>query len=194
MSLTQQAKAVGLFTLLAIGAGITLTIMTGGGYRSGPSLNTDPRSILVEAHLISYRSTEGWLDAAVSPADHALDAPTFDALIAGAIAAQATGATEVRSPSMLVQHKSEGSITAFAEGRRFEITLRPAVVDDDAIRVSLQTSWSGPTLDADNADCTLATAFTSDGSGGIVLDLTGVPGVGGLLLALRPTLIDASQD
>ncbi len=197
MSLSKSAKAAGLFTVVALGAGAALALMTGGADRSGPGVNTDPRSILVEAHLISYRSTEGWLDSTgVSPAQHALDRATFDALVSGALGAQSTGATSVRSPSMLVQHNAEGSISFDAAGVRFESTINPSVVKDDAIRVEVQTAWSEPARQGDAADVSIRTAFTSDGSGGVVLNLAGVPGAGetGVLLALRPTLIEPNQD
>jgi hypothetical protein len=196
MSLTRLAKAVALCAIFADGAGLITGVLMGGGYsESGDSTNDDPRSVLVEAVIVDYGadSAPAWAAALGDgrTARARLDAAAFAELVAAARAASASGGTVVRMPSALVQHGEEGRIAVTAAGGGFTVSLAPRVLKDDVLRLAVEAAWDGASSSGDPRKVELSTAFTSDGAGGVVLNLAGAGAEGGgVLLAIRPTLVE----
>jgi hypothetical protein len=195
MSLTRVAKAVGLCVLIALGGGLIAGLMMGGGY-SGSSnrFNDDPRSVLVETIIVEYEASAGTAWAEVLGPSRAarteLDARAFGEFVAQTRAAAAKGEAVVRMPSAIVQHNEQGKLLVKGPHGEFAMNLAPRVLKNDVLRIAIETQWDAQSSSGDPRRVELSTSFTSDGSGGVVLDLAGAGrDGGGIILAIRPTLL-----
>jgi len=199
MSQKRTVRGIALLFGVGVGAGAVFMTLSGGGYPSGPSKNDDPRSVLVESVIVSYDAgADLGLPVGAGTGTRArLSGSAFEEFVAAVSAAGASEGVSVRSPGAIIQHEERGSIQIETPGGSFEVTMAPMVLEEGVIRLAIDASWAGEHAGGDGRSVGFSTVFTSAG-GGVVLDLSGVSGSdldgGGLVVAMRPELIDPTED
>lgn len=196
-----KAISIAKFTLafVVIAGGFSLiigTLMGGGFSRSYDELkgiNTDPRSILVQAVFIEIDASTAQPATLPTPGALLTDAG-FTELIAEVDRLRASEGARIRTPSMLVQHAETGSLTLKLDERAFDAVVSPSVIETKhgpVLRVAIQIQRTDTDSSASSRALTFATAYTAAPGSAVVLDLAdlGLPGTRALL-AMRTTLID----
>jgi hypothetical protein len=194
------AKGTLAFLIVAVGGSIIIGTLMGGGFSKGydemRGVNTDPRSVLVQAVFVEADRAAG------SAADHpelpapgqSLDQAAFAALLAGAERLRAADAARVRTPAMLVQHRESGTVSVKLGNQTFDAAISPSVIDTKhgpVLRVALRLQRADTGSAQAARHLTFETAYTAAPGAAMVLDLAdlGAPGTRAIL-ALRTTLID----
>ncbi len=191
------AKFTFAFVVIAGGFSIIIGSLMGGGasrsYDKIRGINSDPRSILVQAVLIETDAGVGG-DLEMPSAGSRLSDSGFQELLSDADELRDSGAARVRTPAILVQHGESGGITVRIGDRVFDTDVSPSVIDTKhgpVMRVALQIHRADTDSSAAPSELSFTTAFTSAPGGTVVLDLAGL----GMeesraILALRTSLSD----
>lgn len=191
------AKLTLAFVIIAGGFSLIIGSLMGGGssrsYDALKGLNTDPRSILVQAVLIETDASTAQLVALPAPGVQLTDA-VFTSLLTEADRLRNAEGAHIRTPALLVQHAETGSITVKLGDRIFDAAVSPSVIDTKhgpVLRVVIQIQRTDTDSAATHRELTFATAYTAAPGNTVVLDLAdlGLPGTRAVL-ALRTTLID----
>lgn len=195
------AKGMAAFLVVAVGGSFIIGSLMGGGFSKGydemRGVNTDPRSVLVQAVLIEADQpipSASPFDTGLSAPGQTLDEAAFRDLITRADGLRTGDAARVRTPAMLVQHRESGTISIKLGNRSFNAAVSPSVIDTKTgpvLRVALEINRA----DTDSSDTarslSFTTAYTAAPGGAVVLDLTDLGGPGGrAVLAVRTTLVD----
>jgi len=192
------AKLTLAFVIIAAGFSFILGSLMGGGvsrsYDALKGLNTDPRSILVQAVLIEADDINAQPAALLPAPGSQLTEAAFNVLFTDADRLRDTGDARIRTPALLVQHAETGSIFVKLGDRSFDAAVSPSVIDTKhgpVLRVAIQIQRMDTDSAATPRELTFATAYTATPGNTVVLDLAdlGLPGTRALL-ALRTTLID----
>jgi len=191
------AKFTLAFVIIVGGFSLIIGSLMGGGssrsYDALKGINTDPRSIFVQAVLIETDTNTAQLAALPEPGVQLNDAAFAD-LLAGVDRLRAAEGTRIQTPALLVQHAETGSITVKLGDRTFDAAISPSVIDTKhgpVLRVAIQIQRTDTDSTATPRELTFATAYTAAPGTALVLDLAdlGLPGTRAVL-ALRTTLID----
>ena len=191
------AKFTLVFVIIAGGFSLIIGSLMGGGMSRGydalKGLNTDPRSIFVQAVLIETNANTVQPAALPAPGVQLTDA-AFTDLLTQADRLRGEDGARIRTPALLVQHAETGSITIKLSDRTFDAVVSPSVIDTKhgpVLRVAIQIQRTDTDSAATPRELTFATAYTTAPGNTVVLDLAdlGLPGTRAVL-ALRTTLID----
>jgi len=191
------AKFTFAFVVIAGGFAFIFGSLMGGGssraYDALKGLNTDPRSIFVQAVLIETDANTAQLAALPTPGTQLTDA-AFTGLLTEADRLRDDKGARIRTPALLVQHAETGSLTVKLGDRIFDASVSPSVIDTKhgpVLRVAIQIQRMDTDSDATLRELSFATAYTAAPGNTVVLDLAGLglPGTRAVL-ALRTTLID----
>lgn len=191
------AKLTLAFVVIAGGFSLIIGSLMGGGmsrsYDQLKGINTDPRSIFVQAILIETDANTVQLAALPAPGTQLTDAAFAD-LLTQADRLRGTEGARIHTPALLVQHAESGSITVKLGDRTFDAVVSPSVIDTKygpVLRVAIQVQRTDTDSGATPRELTFATAYTAAPGNAVVLDLAdlGLPGTRAVL-ALRTTLID----
>lgn len=195
------AKLTLAFVVIAGGLSFIIgSLMGGGGSRSYDALkgiNTDPRSIFVQAVLIETDANIAQPVTLPAPGAQLTDA-VFTGLLIEADRLRVSEGTRIRTPALLVQHAETGSVTVKLGDRTFDAAISPSVIDTKhgpVLRVAIQIQRMDTDSDATPRELTFSTAYTTAPGNTVVLDLAdlGLPGTRAML-ALRTTLIDPTPN
>jgi len=190
------AKLTLAFVIIAGGFSLIVGSLMGGGVSSSydkmRGINTDPRSILVQAVLVET-GADMPQPALPAPGARLTDA-AFNRLLSEVDELRAAGDARVRTPAVLVQHAESGSISVKLGDRTFDADFSPSVIDTKhgpVLRVALQIRRSDTDSSQTPRELHFATAYTAAPGGTMVLDLADL-GLAGTraVLALRTTLSD----
>ncbi len=192
------AKFTLAFVIIAGGFSLIIGSLMGGGmssrsYDKLKGINTDTRSIFVQAVLIETNANKVQPAALPVPGAQLTDAGFAD-LLTQADRLRGTEGTRIHTPALLVQHAETGSITIKLGDRAFDAVISPSVIDTKhgpVLRVAIQVQRTDTDSGATPRELTFATAYTAAPGNTVVLDLAdlGLPGTRAVL-ALRTTLID----
>ena len=191
------AKYTLAFMVIAVGFAITFGTLMGGGssraYDSVKSINTDPRSILVQSILIETDAATAKPSALPMPGEQLSEAEFID-LLTEADRLRSVENTSIRTPAMLVQHAETGHITVRLGDRVFDAVISPRVIDTKrgaVLRVAIQLQRTDTDSSSTPRALTFETAYTAAPGGTVVLDLAdiGLP-ASRAMLAIRTTLLD----
>lgn len=195
------AKFTLAFVVIAGGFAFILGSLMGGGSSRGydalKGINTDPRSILVQAVLIEADAITAQPAALPAPGVQLTDA-VFTGLLAEADRLRDAEGARIRTPALLVQHAETGSITVKLGDRIFDAAVSPSVIDTKhgpVLRVAIQIQRTDTDSAATPRELTFATAYTAAPGNAVVLDLAdlGLPGTRAVL-ALRTTLFNPTPN
>jgi hypothetical protein len=191
------AKYTFAFVVIAGGFSIIIGSLMGGGasrsYDKMRGVNSDPRSVLVQAVLIET-DTQGVASIELPAAGARLSDAAFAELLSDAGDLRDSGEARVRTPAILVQHEESGGVTVKLGDRVFNADISPSVIDTKhgpVLRVALQINRIDSDSSATPRELSFATAYTTAPGSTVVLDLAGL----GLdesraVLALRTSLSD----
>ncbi len=190
------AKGTIAFLIVAVGGSFIIGTLMGGGFSKGydemRGVNTDPRSVLVQAIFVEADRATG--QAELPAPGQSLDDAAFAALLAGAERLRAADAARVRTPAMLVQHRESGSVSVKLGNQTFDAAISPSVIDTrqgPVLRVALRLQRAETGSGQAARHLTFETAYTAAPGAAMVLDLAdlGAPGTRAVL-ALRTSLVD----
>ena len=190
---TRALPALAVITFFVALATCTL----GGGYRSGPQVNDDPRSVALEVLIVDRPDPDAPAQRLFSaPGSTGENAPTldpvlttqaFDSLVARATQIRTAQGVRVRTPTLLIQHNETAECKAALGKDTLTLSLTPTVLKNDVIRLAIDHTESV-------GDCSRAvsTAMTLTPGAALVLhDLTGpAPDSGSTTIAIRARLIE----
>jgi hypothetical protein len=191
------AKFTFAFVVIAGGFSIIIGSLMGGGasrsYDKMRGVNSDPRSVLVQAVLIET-DAQGVASIELPAAGAQLSDAAFAELLSDAGNLRDSGEARVRTPAILVQHEESGGVTVKLGDRVFNADISPSVIDTKhgpVLRVALQINRIDSDSSATPRELSFATAYTTAPGSTVVLDLAGL----GLdesraVLALRTSLSD----
>jgi hypothetical protein len=191
------AKYTFAFVVIAGGFSIIIGSLMGGGasrsYDKMRGVNSDPRSVLVQAVLIET-DAQGVGSIELPTAGARLSDAAFAELLSDAGDLRDSGEARVRTPAILVQHEESGGVTVKLGDRVFNADISPSVIDTKhgpVLRVALQINRIDSDSSATPRELSFATAYTTAPGSTVVLDLAGL----GLdesraVLALRTSLSD----
>jgi len=191
------AKFTLAFVVIAGGFSIIIGSLMGGGassrYDKMRGINTDPRSILVQAVLIETDAGAAQPVSIPEPGARLTDT-AFNSLLSEADSLRAAGDARVRTPALLIQHSESGHITVKLGDRIFDADFSPSVIDTKhgpVLRVALLINRTDTDSSATPRELAFSTAYTAAPGNTVVFDLAGLglPGTRAVL-ALRTTLSD----
>ncbi len=191
------AKLTLAFVVIAAGFSFIIGSLMGGGYSRAydelKGINSDPRSILVQAVLIETDAGAATPAALPLPGER-LTGTAFTELLTEAHALGTNEGARVPTPALLVQHAETGSLSLKLGDRTFDAAVSPSVIDTKhgpVLRVAIEIQRTDTGSDATPRSLSFATAYTAAPGGAVVLDLADLGLAGShAMLALRTTLCD----